>query len=52
MRIHKHVIDLRSSSEEVKQITAIEIEPGVDVEVTIVNPKKAAPKPAPAPKSA
>merc|ERR1739845_116088 len=35
MRIHKRVIDLRSPSEIVKQITSISLEPGVDVEVTI-----------------
>merc|ERR1711998_147121 len=37
MRIHKRVIDLHSPSETVKQITSINIEPGVVVEVTIVN---------------
>merc|ERR1711912_54443 len=37
MRIHKRVIDLRSPSETVKQITSISLEPGVDVEVTIDN---------------
>lgn len=35
MRVHKRVIDLRASSEVVKQITSFDIEPGVDVEVTI-----------------
>jgi ribosomal protein S10 len=35
MRIHKRVIDLYSSSDIVKQITSISIEPGVQVEVTI-----------------
>merc|ERR1711862_557166 len=35
MRVHKRVIDLRSPSEIVKQITSISLEPGVDVEVTI-----------------
>eukprot|EP01001_Neometanema_parovale_P012265 NODE_8545_length_695_cov_591.718531_g8289_i0.p3 GENE.NODE_8545_length_695_cov_591.718531_g8289_i0~~NODE_8545_length_695_cov_591.718531_g8289_i0.p3 ORF type:complete len:120 (-),score=37.86 NODE_8545_length_695_cov_591.718531_g8289_i0:284-643(-) len=35
MRIHKRLIDLRSPSEVVKQITSIKIEPGVDVEVTV-----------------
>ncbi|KAH7283007.1 hypothetical protein KP509_35G056300 [Ceratopteris richardii] len=34
-RVHKRVIDLHSSSEVVKQITSITIEPGVEVEVTI-----------------
>jgi len=35
MRIHKRVIDLHSPSEVVKEITSINIEPGVDVEVTV-----------------
>ncbi|XP_074567306.1 small ribosomal subunit protein uS10y-like [Curcuma longa] len=35
LRVHKRVIDLRSSPEVVKQITSITIEPGVEVEVTI-----------------
>ncbi|EFJ04751.1 hypothetical protein SELMODRAFT_115495 [Selaginella moellendorffii] len=35
LRVHKRVIDLHSSSEVVKQITSITIEPGVEVEVTI-----------------
>merc|ERR1711907_368957 len=33
MRIHKRVIDLHSSSEYVKEMTQINIEPGVEVEV-------------------
>ena len=37
MRIHKRVIDLFSPPEVVKQVTSISIEPGVDVEVTVVN---------------
>jgi ribosomal protein S10 len=37
MRIHKRVIDLRSPSEIVKQITSISLEPGVDVEVTVAD---------------
>jgi len=37
MRIHKRVIDLKSSSETVKQVTSISIDPGVDVEVTIAD---------------
>lgn len=37
MRIHKRLIDLHSSSEVVKQITSIPIEPGVEVEVTIAD---------------
>ena len=35
MKIHKRLIDLHSSSEIVKKITSIAIEPGVEVEVTI-----------------
>jgi len=35
MRIHKRLIDLHSPSEVVRQITSINIEPGVEVEVTI-----------------
>merc|ERR1712080_300761 len=35
MRVHKRIIDLHSPSDVVKQITAISIEPGVEVEVTI-----------------
>jgi small subunit ribosomal protein S20e len=34
-RIHKRLIDLHSPAEVVKQITSINIEPGVEVEVTI-----------------
>merc|ERR1712125_263959 len=37
MRIHKRLIDLKSPSEIVKQITSISIEPGVEVEVTIAD---------------
>eukprot|EP01088_Endostelium_zonatum_P003403 TRINITY_DN14613_c0_g1_i1.p1 TRINITY_DN14613_c0_g1~~TRINITY_DN14613_c0_g1_i1.p1 ORF type:complete len:148 (+),score=37.51 TRINITY_DN14613_c0_g1_i1:215-658(+) len=37
MRIHKRLIDLHSPSEVVKQITSIQIEPGVEVEVTIAH---------------
>ena len=37
MRVHKRVIDLRSPSEIVNQITSISLEPGVDVEVTITD---------------
>jgi small subunit ribosomal protein S20e len=36
MRIHKRLIDLYSPSEVVKQITSISLEPGVEVEVTIL----------------
>jgi small subunit ribosomal protein S20e len=35
MRIHKRVIDLYSPSDVVKQITSINIEPGVEVEVAV-----------------
>merc|ERR1711874_413347 len=41
MRIHKRLIDLHSSSEIVKQITSISIEPGVTVEVTIADSGRA-----------
>eukprot|EP00906_Rhabdomonas_costata_P029909 RCo042248 len=37
MRIHKRYIDLHSPSDVVKQITSINIEPGVDVEVTVAD---------------
>ena len=33
MRIHKRIIDLNAPTDTVKKITAITIEPGVDVEV-------------------
>ena len=35
MNIYKRLIDLYSPQEQVKQITAINIEPGVDVEVAV-----------------
>jgi small subunit ribosomal protein S20e len=35
MRIHKRLIDLHAPSAVVKQITSIEIEPGVEVDVII-----------------
>jgi len=35
MRIHKRLIDLYSPQEVVKQITSINIEPGVEVEVLV-----------------
>ena len=35
MRIHKRIIDLHAPAEVVKSITAITIEPGVDVEVKV-----------------
>lgn len=35
MRIHKRVIDLTCTMQIMKEITAIKIEPGVDVEVTV-----------------
>mmetsp|Transcript_13325 Transcript_13325/g.46103 ORF Transcript_13325/g.46103 Transcript_13325/m.46103 type:complete len:128 (-) Transcript_13325:71-454(-) len=37
MRIHKRLIDLHSPADVVKQITSINIEAGVEVEVTINN---------------
>jgi small subunit ribosomal protein S20e len=37
MRIHKRLIDLHSPSDIVKQITSINIEPGVEVEVTVAD---------------
>ncbi|KAI3911957.1 hypothetical protein MKW98_010901 [Papaver atlanticum] len=38
LRVHKRVIDLVNSSEVVKLITSITIEPGGEVEVTIADP--------------
>eukprot|EP00382_Lankesteria_abbotti_P004955 CAMPEP_0113847250 /NCGR_PEP_ID=MMETSP0372-20130328/1766_1 /TAXON_ID=340204 /ORGANISM="Lankesteria abbotti" /LENGTH=124 /DNA_ID=CAMNT_0000816499 /DNA_START=68 /DNA_END=442 /DNA_ORIENTATION=+ /assembly_acc=CAM_ASM_000359 len=35
MRIYKRLIDLRSPTETVRQITSINIDPGVEVEVTV-----------------
>ncbi|KAK9816602.1 hypothetical protein WJX72_002600 [[Myrmecia] bisecta] len=37
MRVHKRLIDLHSPADVVKQITSISIEPGVEVEVIIVD---------------
>lgn len=37
LRIYKRVIDLHSPSDVVKQITSINIDPGVEVEVTITD---------------
>eukprot|EP01025_Chloroclados_australasicus_P046968 TRINITY_DN5203_c0_g1_i1.p1 TRINITY_DN5203_c0_g1~~TRINITY_DN5203_c0_g1_i1.p1 ORF type:complete len:141 (+),score=10.42 TRINITY_DN5203_c0_g1_i1:61-423(+) len=37
MRIHKRLIDLFSPPDMVRQITSINIEPGVDAEVTIAD---------------
>ncbi len=37
MRIHKRIIDIHSPSDIVKQLTNINLEPGVDVEVVISN---------------
>ncbi len=42
MRIHKRIIDLHSTSDIVRQITAISIDPAVEVEVTIANNKQEA----------
>jgi small subunit ribosomal protein S20e len=38
MRIHKRLIDFHAPSEVVKAITSIQIEPGVEVDVTINDP--------------
>ena len=40
MRIHKRIIDLHSPAEVVKQITAITIDPSVQVEVSVADAKK------------
>jgi len=37
LRIHKRIIDIHSPAETVRQITAITIDPAVEVEVTIAN---------------
>lgn len=37
LRIHKRVIDLETSPDMVKQITNIQIETGVDVEITVAD---------------
>lgn len=37
MRVHKRIIDLHSPSELVKQVTSMNLETGVEVEVTIAN---------------
>ena len=37
MRIHKRLVDLKSPSEVVQQITSISIAPGVEVEVTVAD---------------
>ncbi len=37
LRIHKRLIDLNSPAEIVKQITRISLEPGVEVEVTMID---------------
>eukprot|EP00736_Rhodelphis_marinus_P008582 Rmarinus@m.16380 len=36
MRVHKRVIDLHAAPQVVKQITSINIEPGVDVDVSLI----------------
>uniref|UniRef100_A0AC34GY97 Small ribosomal subunit protein uS10 n=2 Tax=Panagrolaimus sp. ES5 TaxID=591445 RepID=A0AC34GY97_9BILA len=41
MRIHKRLINLKCSSDVLKKITSISIEPGVDVEVTIADSAQA-----------
>lgn len=35
MKIHKRLIDLQTSSDDVKDITSISIEPNVDIDVTV-----------------
>lgn len=40
MRIHKRILDLHAPADLVRQITAITIEPGVDVEVIIEDPTR------------
>jgi hypothetical protein len=40
MRIHKRIIDLHSPAEVVKQITAITIDPSVQVEVSVADAKQ------------
>ena len=35
LRIHKRIIDIRSSAEIVKQVTAITIDPSVQIEVSL-----------------
>lgn len=37
MRIHKRVIDLKCPSDKVKQITSVNLEPGVIAEVSIAS---------------
>jgi ribosomal protein S10 len=37
MRIHKRVVDIISPSHVVKQITSITVEPGVEVEVSLLS---------------
>jgi small subunit ribosomal protein S20e len=37
MRIHKRLIDLKAPSDIVRQITTINIDPGVEVEVTVAD---------------
>ena len=37
MRIHKRIIDMHSPADIIRQITSIPIEPGVDIEVTIID---------------
>jgi small subunit ribosomal protein S20e len=37
LRVHKRLIDLKAPTEVVKKITAITIEPGVEVEVIVAD---------------
>ena len=41
MRVHKRLIDLHSPAEIVRKITSINIDPGVEVEVTIAEAETA-----------
>mmetsp|Transcript_49016 Transcript_49016/g.98237 ORF Transcript_49016/g.98237 Transcript_49016/m.98237 type:complete len:168 (+) Transcript_49016:1060-1563(+) len=40
VRIHKRILDLFSSGDTLRQVTSINIEPGVEVEVAIVTKKE------------
>ena len=37
MRVHKRLVDLEAPSDAVKDITSMSIEPGVEVEVTMMS---------------
>lgn len=40
LRIHKRIVDIDAGYEQVRDITSITIKPGVDVEVTVMDPSK------------